>query len=514
MLIGKMRSIRSLVTPLPVDVTQDKDLKSIMAECFLSTKMTSKVMFPERFYLPFSSLHDQIFEVLDNDDIQKVVIAAPRGFGKTSLINLAYPAKHILFRDKKFIVPISNSATSAILQADNLKRELVSNTLVQDFFGDIKSNQWSKDQWITSGETMIMPRGSGQQVRGLLHGNYRPDLIVVDDLEDPEAVQSEEQRRKLKEWFFADVCNSINRARKDWKIVVIGTILHEDSLLVNLLEDASWHSVKLSICEDDYTSNWEDFMSSADVVKLANTYRDAGMLDVFYREYRNMPISTEDASFKAEYFKYYEEVDLRKNKNIENVIILDPAKTVKVHSADSAIVGVGIDVQSNALYVRDIVAKMLHPDEIYDELFAMAVRLNVRVIGIEVTSLHEFITYPLKNEMVRRGLNFEIVELHARGGGGTEKGKANRIKALIPFYRQGLVFHNKNISASLEAQLLSFPRSKKWDIMDAFAYTVELLEKGLRYFYPHEEDEYDIEKEYEMLEDEDYEPPIKNWRSV
>ena len=157
---------------------------------------------------------------------------------------------------------------------------------------------------------------------------------------------------------------------------------------------------------------------------------------------------------------------------------------------------------------------MLHPDEIYDELFAMAVRLNVRVIGIEVTSLHEFITYPLKNEMVRRGLNFEIVELHARGGGGTEKGKANRIKALIPFYRQGLVFHNKNISASLEAQLLSFPRSKKWDIMDAFAYTVELLEKGLRYFYPHEEDEYDIEKEYEMLEDEDYEPPIKNWRSV
>jgi len=89
-----------LVTPLPVDVTQDKDLKSIMAECFLSTKMTSKVMFPERFYLPFSSLHDQIFEVLDNDDIQKVVIAAPRGFGKTSLINLAYPSKHILFRDK------------------------------------------------------------------------------------------------------------------------------------------------------------------------------------------------------------------------------------------------------------------------------------------------------------------------------------------------------------------------------------------------------------------------------
>jgi len=419
-----------------MDVTKNEDLKTLMAECHNSTKTTAKILFPERFYLPFSKLHDEIFEVLDNDDIQKVVIAAPRGFGKTSTINLAYPAKHILFRNKRFIVPISNSATSATLQAENLKRELVSNTTVGELFGDIKSDQWSKDQWIANGETMIMPRGSGQQVRGLLHGNYRPDLIVLDDLEDAESVKSEEQRKKLKEWFYADVCNSVNRSRKDWKIVVIGTILHEDSLLVNLLESPDWHSVQLSICDDHYNSNWEDFMTSEDVKQLAESYRTSGMLDVFYREYRNMPISTEDAVFKSDYFKYYEEVELRKNKKIENLLILDPAKTVKMHSAESAIVGIGIDVESNAIYVRDIVSKMMHPDEIYDELFAMAQRLNVRVIGIEVTSLHEFITYPLKNEMVRRGLNYELIELHARGGSNIEKGKAQRIASLAPFYRQ------------------------------------------------------------------------------
>jgi len=50
--------------------------------------------------------------------------------------------------------------------------------------------------------------------------------------------------------------------------------------------------------------------------------------------------------------------------------------------------------------------------------------------------------------------------------------------------------------------------------MDAFAYTVEILEKGLRYFYPSGEDEYDIEQEYDLLEEMDYEPTVKNWRSV
>ena len=76
----------------------------------------------------------------------------------------------------------------------------------------MKSNTFSQDQWITETGTMVMPRGSGQQIRGLLFGNFRPDLIFGDDIEDSESVKSEEQRRKLKEWFFADVMNSVDRS--------------------------------------------------------------------------------------------------------------------------------------------------------------------------------------------------------------------------------------------------------------------------------------------------------------
>ena len=55
---------------------------------------------------------------------------------------------------------------------------------------------------------------------------------------------------------------------------------------------------------------------------------------------------------------------------------------------------------------------------------------------------------------------------------------------LVPFYRKGLVFHNKNISLELEAELLSFPRSKRNDVMDAFADIIWLMDNGERYFYP------------------------------
>mgnify|MGYP002144672365 CR=1 FL=1 len=49
-----------------------------------------------------------------------------------------------------------------------------------------------------------------------------------------------------------------------------------------------------------------------------------------------------------------------------------------------------------------------------DELIRMADRIHARVVGIEVTSLHEFITYPLMNELARRGSHLQVVELAAR----------------------------------------------------------------------------------------------------
>lgn len=472
-----------------------EEIRDILAGCYASMRVCSKVLFPDRFSRPFSPLHDEIFKVLDDDSIQKVVVKAPRGIGKTSIVNFAYLAKKILFREKKYIVPISNTSTQAVLQAENLKRELLSNEIIVKLFGSLKSDAFSKEQWVTESGTMVMPRGSGQQVRGLLYQNHRPDLIICDDLEDSESVRNEEQRKKLKQWFMADVINSIDRGRRDWKIVYIGTLLHEDSLLQNLLDDPSWTHVELDLCDDDYNSLWPEFIPTEEVKKMVEGYRTQGELDTFYREYRGQAIATEDATFMASYFKWYDETQERpfKKDHLENVIIVDPAKTTKMHSAWSAIAGIGVDLIGGGIYIRDLIGAMLHPDKLYDEIFDMAERLKVRVIAVEVTSLNEFITYPLKNEMMRRGKLYEIIELNPRGT-VKEEGKKDRIKALVPLYRQGLIWHNKNVTGPLEAQLLSFPNSKRLDCADAVAYIIELMEQGDRYFFPKSESANPVEE--------------------
>ena len=509
----------------------DEDLKEILAQCATSTRMLAQVYFPERFYAPFAdNIHGKIFDLIDGPD-NKVAIAAPRGWGKTSIVALALMARHILFDYTRFICYINKSHDAASLQTDNLRRELVTNKMIKYSFGDFKhiytgtgfDETFSKKAWVAY-NTMVWPRGAGQQVRGVLFKNSRPGLIVIDDLEDPERIENPEIRKGWLRWLYADVIKAVPVLDKKWKIVYIDTLKHEDSVLQHLLDSPDWTSVRLEACDDDFHSTAPLFMSDEDIDKLWQEHQRIGQTDVFFRELRNLPISTKDSAFQQGYFKYYnvppertprEEIDLKKtdaeiqlDQNIETVVILDPAKTVKIHSAESAIIAIGIDINSARLYIRDIVSERMYPDEIYDALFDMALTHGAKVIGVEETSLNEFIKQPIKNEMFKRGKFYELIWLKPRGG----LKKELRVKELVPYYRQGYVYHNASCTniKRLEQQLLMFPRSALWDIMDAEAYVVELLELGERYFSP-KEDISDPEAEYRELEG-GYEPPISNWR--
>ena len=493
------------------------EMTDVLAECYRSTKILAKTFFPERFSSPFSSyLHDPMFELIDSD-APKIAIAAPRGSGKTSVC-IAKAAQSILFKTRKFIPWVSTSHDVATMQTENLKRELVTSPEIKKIFGQVKTGiaegldeSFSKKSWVGK-ETLVLPRGCGQQVRGVLFGAARPDLIMVDDLEHAEEIKNEEIRRARKQWFWADLEKTVSRYTKNWKIIYIDTLKHEDSLLQDLLDSSDWESVRLEICDDELNPTAPEIMSREDIVAAHRRHQEMGQLDVFYREYRNLPTSTEDASFQHSYFRYKSEEDLAESKNfIENVVLVDPAKTVKIHSAHSAIVGVGIDTKSHAIYVRDIDAGMMYPDDLYQRTINMIQRLKARALGVEVTSLNEFITQPFKNELSRQGVLWcEFVELKARGGLASGS-KENRIRALVPYYRQGLIYHNPTACHGLEAQLLAFPRSKRWDIMDALAYIIEMLDIGDRFFEPPEDT--DDEKMFEELARSD-EPVLTDWRII
>jgi hypothetical protein len=464
----------------------DSDIKDVMLRCINSTGFHGKFFFPDIFYSEFSILHRQILAAIDSPH-KKIVIAAPRGLGKTSTMLYGLVSRHILFEKKKFIIYLSNSADNAMIQTDSLKHELLSNANIRKFFGSVKTKriemdyeeQFSKKAWVTTGGTLILPRGAGQQIRGLLYHGHRPDLIIIDDLEDKAEIANDKIRKKNKEWFFSDVMKCISRYDNDFKFVYIDTLKHEDALLQDLLDSDDWHTTE-------------------EIKAEVEEHKKKGILDVFYREMRNIPVATETATFKPEYFHYYSEgvkqltvypdnQDSSKTEKIDtenllNMVIVDPAKEPQLHNADTAIVGIGIDRTSKRIFIRDIVSGKLYPDQMYKEAFQMVFRLKAMILAVEVTSLHQFISQPFQNEMRVQNVFAQYHELKAVAS------KEERIGCMAPYYRQGYVFHNKVCCQKLESQLIGFPRSKLWDIMDAEAYFVKLLDDLAMYFDPTYED--------------------------
>ena len=502
----------------------DSSLQDVLSLCYGDVGIFAKTFFPETFCTPFVDLHNQMIAAL-NSSHQKIVIAAPRNIGKTSLAT-AFILKGILYRDYEFILYVSQSLEShALMQTENIKRELLTSSELRKIFGDIKiddeesgmDESFSKHSWVAYGNTLVLPRGSNQQVRGLRYKHYRPQLIIIDDLEDKRELENPENRRKLKDWFYSDLMRCVDRYSDKWKIVYIDTLKHHEALLQELIDSPDWLSLKLDLCDDEYNSKVPELISTEMLRKEVEAARLNGTLDILYMEYRNIPVSRENMSF-GPLFQYYNEIDINP-KDLENVIIVDPAKTAQIQSADTAIVGIGVDYRTNAIYIRDVVSGKMYPEQIYDEMFAMRRRLNAHVIGIEVTGLEEFIKQPIQNEMQKRGPidTCELVWLKARGGDpGGEKGKIKRIGALVPYYRQGYIFHNKNCCAKLEGQLLSFPRSGLVDVADATAYIIEMLEIGGRYFVTPDmkaesDPSFDPEDEFKEL---DYEPAMSDWRLV
>ena len=476
------------------------------------------------FPLDFSLLHRHILNLIKNPYYKKKLCLAPRGLGKTT-IGRALAIERIAFRKRKFIVYIGGSQDLAIMQTENIKREFLTNKRLRGIFGNVKKFEkgvsegeidgleegFSKTASVLFDHTLLLPRGCGQQIRGLNWRNQRPDLVIFDDPENRSELRNENNRKENLTWMLGDVLKCVSLFDTDYEFLYLDTLKHPDALPMHISKMTDWLCIKLGLCTPEGKSLCPEFVSDAEILSMMENHRKSSTLDEFYRECLNIATAPETASFKPEYFKYYDENQLYIQDPITghmpvndliNVIIMDPARTVTPQSDFSAIVGIGLDPKNKARYVRDIVNERMYPDQMYKAVVDMANDLKAEAIGIEVTSLNEFITGPFIDYLCSSGnSHLQLIELAPRG-----QKKEHRIASLIPAYRRGLMYHNKACCNVLEAQLMSHPNSQYDDVMDAVAYIEEMISIGDLYSSPPPEESYDtpleIASEYASITNE------------
>ncbi len=434
-----------------------------------------------------------------------VAIAAPRGHAKSTAGTLAYGLAELLFRSSRFALIVSDTEAQAAMFLGAMKTELSDNEDLIELFG-IKKNEKGEVRFIKDTETdiivefsdghtfRVMAKGAEQKLRGLNWNGTRPDLILIDDLENDELVMNQDRREKLKRWFMGALmpCLSPKGKLRMW-----GTVLHMDSQLNRLMPADNgrftkhsdlktwtewpdgrvrgWLSVKYRAHNDTLTKFlWPERFNKAHWQSEREKYAADGAMDLYSQEYMNNPIDESVAYFKrADMLPTSDEDKKRWSKvPLSYYCTVDLAISEESRADWSVFLIAGVD-DNKILHIVDVVRERMDGREIVDTLLALQRAYNFEAVGIEEMMISKAIGPFLREEMIKQGTFPSIVLLKHRG-----KDKIQRARSIQARMRAKTVKFDKSADwyPALEDELVKFPRGRHDDQVDTLAYLGLLLD--------------------------------------
>jgi predicted phage terminase large subunit-like protein len=427
-----------------------------------------------------------------------VAISAPRNHAKSTAISLSYVLASVLFRNKKFVLLVSDTETQAALFLGSIKQELQENDDLITLFG-IKRNDKGLVTFKKDSETdiiveiegdhqfRIIAKGAEQKLRGLIWNGSRPDLIVCDDFENDELVMNKDRREKFKRWFMGALlpCRS-----QHGEVRVVGTILHMDSMLEQLMPKESdkltvidglktystrrtmWKAVKYKAHSPDFSQVlWPERHPAESLRLIRQDYLERGLADIYSQEYLNIPIDESNTYFKKNDFLPMKEEDYKSKKLF--YVAGDFAISEKERADYTAMAIGGMD-ENGILHIVDVIKERMDGLEIVNTILAVQRLRDPEVFGIEDTQITKAIGPYLNMAMIEQNTFVNILPLKPH-----RQDKITRARSIQARMRAGGVRFDKRADwyQGLEDELMRFPRDRHDDQVDAMAYLGLIVDK-------------------------------------
>lgn len=415
------------------------------------------------FSMPGCAMHEWMFSTLAQATVKRgarIAIAAPRDHAKSTIVSLAYLLWSLCYAKEQHVILISGTLDQANAHLENLKFELEQNALLREDFPDVAepedskpaAERWAASEIITRNSIKVTAMGSGgKRLRGLRYRWNRPTLLILDDVETPEQARTREQRQKLVDWLNKTCINALGQ---NGNLVMVGTILHWDSLLANLLrKDAPWITRKFQAVLPDGSSLWPAKWSPE---LLAQRKVEIGSL-AFEQEFQSNPISPETQIFKLEWIKEWRDLP-------EEITIfqgVDLAVSTKAMADFFTIVTIGISPAGN-IYVLDAFKGHLTFHEQLSKILAFHAMRKPVLVGVESVAYQAV----MGQELIRTS-NVPVREVRPN------KDKVTRAKEISVHLENGKVFLAKGMD-DLKDELVEFPLSRHDDLVDALMIAMRL----------------------------------------
>lgn len=424
-----------------------------------------------------SEFHQWCYEQLpqyakDKNKGYKVAGCAPRGEGKSTIFTQLFSLWCIVFKIKSFIGIFMNAEDQAWAMLEVIKIELTENPrLAMDYpKATGQGSPWQVGMIVTANGIRVKTAGITKRVRGWRYGRHRPDLVLLDDLENDENVTSKEQRDKLERKIKRAIL-PIGPPDGTLDVFMIGTVLHYDSVLNRIMGSGTWRSFKFKAIKQwpdrmDLWQRWEEILlnqdeDQADAFYAKNkevmdqgavvswpTMRPIGLLmkiraedhDAFSTEMQNEPADSENLTFQI--LKYWSEPS---HGDWIYFGAVDPSlgKNNKKNDPSAILVG-GMHRHTGVLDVIEADIRRRVPDLIIEDVIKYQAKYKIMAWAVEVVQFQEFLGTELVKRSAALGIPVPAVPVRPIAD------KPLRIESLQPHTANGLIRVHRNQSTLIE----------------------------------------------------------------
>ena len=428
--------------------------------------------FQKWFYDTVPGYIDQPRGVLAN-------ISAPRGNAKSTLATQLFSLWCVLTERKWFIPIVMDSFDQAAPMLESIKVELEANPrLAMDYPQATGVGRvWNVGVIVTANGRKLQAFGMGKKMRGLRHGPHRPDLVLLDDIENDENVKSKDQRDKGEAWV-TKVVIPLGPPDGSLDIIYVNTILHYDSVANRFHAKPLWKRSKFKAIlrwpdRMDLWEKWEEIFINeteedadafhaahrADMDKGAQVTwpamqplimlmkKRAGDHHAFDCEYQNDPTSDSASFFDKMQFW------VQPSRDWVFYGAHDPSlgKQNKSRDPSATLVG-GFDRNHGVLCVVEAIVSRRVPDLQISHIIAFQRQYHCQVWGFESIQFQEFMRQELIKRSAREGCPVPAIALTPH----TDKNL--RIEGLSPHVNNGLILFYQAHTV-LNSQLRHWPEA-------------------------------------------------------
>lgn len=404
-----------------------------------------------------------------------------RDGAKTTFLRV-YVAQRLAYDLSRTIMFVGASQPHSITSVRWLRRQIERNRGFTQAFGLEPGDKWT-DEWLeirhraTGGVATVLAVGITGQIRGFNIDDYRPDLIVGDDLCNEENTATPEQRQKTANLWFGALYNSLAPSSEAprAKMALLQTPLNREDLLESCSKDPQWNTVTYGILDNQGESRWPSRWPTAEILAEKEASIRRGQYSLWMREKECRLVAGDQMPFDPDWIRYYEDAP----EGGITLLAVDPASSESKLADDTAIIA--LRAIGTKLYVLEVFAERgVMPDAASAKFFEFVWKYSPIKAAIETIAYQKVLKWYIEQDMTRRRLWLPIDEVKDR------RKKHDRImQAILNPLRSGDLLIRKNAADSVKLiqQLGDFSPGVEGrdDVLDALAMAITSINPALRF---------------------------------